>query len=281
MVISITLLVYNYNDDNKSSKVEKNLIGDLVLVKGGTYKMGCVEQQNDCNNDELPVHQVTLHDFYIGKTEVTVGQFKAFVDATNYQTEAEKDGGSYIWEASGWVKIPGADWRCDIMGQKRPSSDYHYPVIHISWNDAMAFVNWLNGVTKSRYYLPTEAEWEFAARGGLNSGGYIYAGSNNLGEVGWYGANSNFTVHPVSKKKPNELELHDMSGNVWEWCADWYGKYASSNQSNPQGPPKGNYRIFRGGSWLLGPMYCRVSARSNSTASFRNAYLGFRLAKRP
>ncbi len=255
---------------------------EMVFVKGGTFKMGCTGEQSDCGDDEKPVHTVTMDDFYMGKYEVTVARFKKFIDATGYETDAEKNGYSWIWDGE-WKKKNGVDWRCDVKGNRRNSSTYNNPVINVSWNDAVAFCKWLSKETGQHYRLPTEAEWEYAARGGNRSSGYKYAGSNNIDQVAWYWENSGKKTHPVGQKKPNELGIYDMSGNVWEWCSDWYGKnyYGSSPQNNPQGPSSGSYRVARGGSWSYYARDCRVAYRYGLSPGFRIIYLGFRLVLVP
>ena len=228
----------------------------LVLVKGGTFTMGCTDEQgSDCESDEKPAHQVTLSDFYIGQYEVT---------------QAE------------WRKVMGSD----------PPELYNNgcdqcPVEKVSWNDVQEFLKKLNAQTGLNYRLPTEAEWEYAARGGNQSKGYKYAGSNNVGDVAWYTENDNIantfgtqkTTHPVGQKKDNELGLFDMSGNVYEWCSDWEGDYSSSAQVNPTGPSSGSNRVFRGGSWSSGPQYTRVAVRGDDAPAVRYFYVGFRLAR--
>ncbi|MFM8370924.1 MAG: SUMF1/EgtB/PvdO family nonheme iron enzyme, partial [Bacteroidota bacterium] len=222
---------------------------DMVQVQGGTFTMGCLDgRDGDCDSDEKPAHQVTLSDYAIGKTEVTVAQFRAFIQETGYKTDADKEGSSYVWTGSDWIDKKGVNWKCDVKGRLRPEKDYNHPVIHVSWNDASAYCAWLSGRTGIAYRLPAEAEWEFAARGGNAGKGFLYAGSNELDEVAWYRDNSGQKTHPVARKKPNELGLYDMSGNVWEWCGDWYGDYPSEAKENPQGAEEGVRRVFRGGS---------------------------------
>ncbi len=220
---------------------------EMVFVKGGRFKMGATaEQGKDAYKDEKPVHSVTVSDFYIGKYEVTQAQ----------------------WEA--------------VMG-KNPSyfkGDNH-PVENVSWNDVQKFIKKLNAKTGKRYRLPTEAEWEYAARGGDQSKGYKYSGSNDIGSVAWYTNNSGKQTHPVGQKQPNELGLYDMSGNVYEWCSDWYGRYSSGLQTNPTGPAKGSDRVLRGASWNILAWCCRVSDRSHISPSGRGSYYGFRLVCQP
>jgi formylglycine-generating enzyme required for sulfatase activity len=151
-------------------------------------------------------------------------------------------------------------------------------VIHVSWNDAVAYCEWLSEKTGKKYRLPTEAEWEYAVRGGQKSKHYKYAGGDELSELAWYNENSGSKTHPVGGKKANELGLYDMSGNVWEWCQDWYGDYSSASQTNPTGASTGTRRVLRGGSWGYPDWNCRVSYRYFNSPTYRNINLGFRLA---
>jgi formylglycine-generating enzyme required for sulfatase activity len=220
----------------------------MVYVAGGTFTMGCTsEQGSDCDDDESPAHRVTLSGYYIGKYEVTQAQWKA------------------------------------VMGSN-PSSfkGDNLPVESVSWDDVQEFIRKLNQQTGKNYRLPTEAEWEFAARGGNSSRGYKYSGSNTVGNVAWYEDNSGGPTHPVGTKQANELGIYDMSGNVWEWCSDWYGDWygdgSGAAQSNPAGPATGSSRVFRGGSWDASARGVRVSNRGNYPPGGRNYFLGFRLA---
>ncbi|MDE6694403.1 MAG: formylglycine-generating enzyme family protein [Bacteroidales bacterium] len=233
---------------------------EMVYVKGGTFEMGAVEEQDSGAFDyEKPVHSVTLDDFYIGKYEVTQAQWEAVMGTTIAQ---QRDTANSSWDLSG-------------VGD-------NYPMYYISWSEAQEFCQKLSQLTGKKYRLPTEAEWEYAARGGQYADGTRYAGSNTLGDVAWCQANSGSKTHPVGQKKPNGLGLYDMSGNVWEWCSDWFGEdyYSSSPSVNPQGPASGSYRVGRGGSWY-GPMaiyYCRMLARSCNTPGLRSRNVGFRVA---
>ncbi len=228
---------------------------EMVPVAGGTFTMGCTgEQGSDCYDDEKPAHSVTLNkDYYIGKYEVTQGLWKAVMGS--------------------------------LPSSLTPSSSYgygdNYPVYYVSWNDIVNdFIPALNRLTKKTFRLPTEAEWEYAARGGSKSKGYKYSGSNTLGDVAWYWDNwgqSNNKTHEVGKKSPNELGIYDMSGNVWEWVSDWYDGYSSTAQTDPIGPATGSFRVRRGGSWYGGAGNCRVSFRPNGNPDFSNYNLGFRL----
>ena len=227
----------------------KRLIDDMVFVAGGTFLMGAtIEQLGDAAKDEAPTHQVTLDSFYICKYQVTQS----------------------LWE--------------EVMGHN-PSyfKGENLPVENVSWNECQDFILRLNAMSGKNFRLPTEAEWEFAARGGNNSRGYKYAGSNNLNEVAWYGDNSGKQTHPVGTKSPNELGLYDMSGNVWEWCQDWYGKYNIKVEKNPQGPMISFFRTFfssrvlRGGSWDSLAWSCRLSFRNLGSPGHRGSYYGLRL----
>ncbi len=221
----------------------------MVAVEGGTFTMGATaEQGSDAYDNEKPTHQVTLSDFSIGETEVT--------------------------EAL-WTAVMGSN----PSYYKRGDS---YPVEQVSWEDCQTFITKLNSLTGETFRLPTEAELEFAARGGTMSRGYKYSGSNTLSDVAWYYDNSGYAKHPVATKTANELGLYDMSGNVWEWCQDWYGRYgsySSAAQNNPTGPTTGSFRVHRGGSWGLDAGGCRVSYRNGSTPSSRYSDLGLRLAR--
>lgn len=225
---------------------------EMVKVEGGTFTMGATsEQGSDANYNEKPTHLVTLSDYYIGKYEVT----------------------QELWQA--------------VMGNN-PSSfkGNTKPVENVSWDNCQSFISKLNSLLSSqlggkRFALPTEAQWEYAARGGKKSLGYKYSGSNTIDNVAWYYDNSGFTTHTVGTKSPNELGLYDMSGNVYEWCQDRYDRYSSSSQTNPVGPSSGSNRVQRGGSWFIDASYCRVSDRSYSAPSIRDGSLGFRVVLIP
>ncbi len=228
----------------KLSPIILNLINNMVRVEGGTFMMGATsEQGSDAYNDEKPAHQVTLYSFSIGKYEVT-------------QEE--------------WQAVMGNN-PSNFKGDKRP-------VEQVSWTDCQEFIRKLNAMTGKSFRLPTEAEWEYACRGGNRSIWYKYAGSDNLGSVAWYDKNSGNETHPVGQKSPNKLGLYDMSGNVWEWCQDWSGEYNSGSVTNPTGPDSGSYRVFRGGSWFFNARSCRSSRRFDYSPSYRYFDLGLRLA---
>ncbi len=218
---------------------------NMVRVDGGTFTMGATsEQGSDAYDDEKPAHQVTLSTYSIGETEVT----------------------QELWQA-----VMGSN-PSQFKGDQKP-------VEQVSWNDCQTFISKLNQLTGRRFRLPTEAEWEYAARGGSKSRGYKYSGSNSIGDVAWYDSNSSSKTHPVKTKQANELGLYDMSGNVDEWCQDRYGDYSSGSQTNPTGPSSGSDRVSRGGCWgHKFARYCRVANRSYCTPDNRYSSLGLRLA---
>jgi len=245
---------------------------DIIYVEGGTFKMGCTEDPDeDCYENEKPAHDVTLSSYNIGKFPVTQAQ---------------------------WLAVMGS-WPGTAPSSTNGLGD-NYPAYHVSWNDivgtsgtsevingvtyyANGFIFKLNQLTGKKYRLPTEAEWEYAARGGNQSAGYKYSGSNTVGDVAWYydnhTLNYNYTK-PVGTKAANELNIHDMSGNVWEWCSDWYSDtyYSETPTNNPTGPAVGSIRVLRGGSWYNGARNARVSLRGYGAPGYRSGDIGFRLA---
>lgn len=217
---------------------------DMMPVAGGTFCMGATKSMDsDANDDESPLHDVTLSDYYIGKTEVTQALWRTVM-------------GTYP-----------SEFRGDNL-----------PVESVSWNDCQEFIRKLNAKTGKDFRLPTEAEWEYAARGGNRSRGYKYSGSDNIDAIAWYDGSSNSKTHPVATKQANELGIYDMSGNVWEWCSDWYGPYGSNAQTNPKGAASGLSRVYRGGCWYYSARFCRSTYRYCIAPGFRYDYLGFRLA---
>lgn len=234
-----------------------------VLVEGGTFLMGSPNGVGD--SDEHPQHQVTLSNYRISKYEVTNAQYAAFLNAKGNQTE----GGSTWYYEGGYMARIQKNGGVFVV-----SSGYeNHPVNYVTWYGAKAYAEWVGG------RLPTEAEWEYAARGGKYSQGYTYAGSNNVDAVAWYYGNSGNNTHPVGQKQPNELGLYDMSGNVWEWCSDWYGAYSSNAQSNPTGPTSGISKNRRGGDfyYLAGDGYTRIANRDEGHLIDRRRTDGFRV----
>ena len=257
------------NPNNPNTLTVNGVSFVMVYVEGGTFDMGATsEQWSDAWDNEYPVHRVTLSDYYIGKYEVT----------------------QELWEA--------------VMG----SNPSHFkgaqnPVEYVSWNDCQEFVSRLNSLTGRTFRLPTEAEWEYAARGGNKSRHYKYSGSDNIDDVAWYWKNSgdsylqgtdsdwdlyiieinnnNCRTHAVGTKTANELGIYDMSGNVLEHCSDWYGDYSAGAQTNPQGPSSGSARVLRGGSWFYYGRNCRVSNRHGNDPNFSSYISGLRLVLVP
>ncbi len=261
----VILLCFTFS--SPQGEEDSNVPEGFVSVEGGTFQMG----SNDGYSDEKPVHSVTVSDFYMGKYEVTFNEYDAFCNAT------------------------GKDKPNDL-GRGRSNR----PVMSVSWFDAVEYCNWrsrkenltpcytINGnkvtcnFSANGYRLPTEAEWEFAAKGGNLSRGYKYSGSNSAGDVGWYRGNSGSEAHPVGQKQANELGLYDMSGNVWEWCWDWYDSnyYSSSPSTNPKGASSGKYRVLRSGSWHdddVGRL--RTTTRVKDVPADRSNGYDFRLSR--
>jgi len=238
---------------------------NLVYVQGGTFQMG----SNDGGSHEKLVHSVTVSNFYIGKYEVTHKEFIDFLNSTRVSSNGSYSGKEFIDMDDEYCAI-GYRNGSFYFKESLYVKDIDCPVIEVTWYGADAYCNWAGG------RLPTEAEWEYAARGGNKSKGYQYAGSNDIGSVAWYISNSGRKTHPAGGKQANELGIYDMSGNVWEWCNDWYGSYNSGSQTNPSGPTSGSYRVYRGGSWYNRASDCRTAYRDEYSPG--GSGLGFRLA---
>jgi formylglycine-generating enzyme required for sulfatase activity len=218
----------------------------MIEIEGGTFTMGCTDDENPAYTVyERPAHQVTLSAFKMGKHLVTQKQWKAIMEDNPSHFKGD-----------------------------------NLPVENVSWEDAQTFITRLNEATGKNYRLPTEAEWEYACRGGKSTAQYKYSGSNNLEIVGWYSYNSEYKTHPVGKMASNELEINDMSGNVWEWCGDWAAEYSNESQTNPQGPDTGTCRILRGGSYNSDYLKCRVSFRDGTEPIEKSSEISFRLVLR-
>ena len=230
---------FNFSMTRKTVQSVLDLVDDMVFVHGGAFTMG--SKGLDAEFDEMPAHEVILPSFYICKYEVT----------------------QQLWE--------------EVMGGN-PSAHIGelLPVESVSWDDCQLFISRLNDMTGVKFRLPTEAEWEFAARGGSMSSGFMYAGSDSINDVAWYGADESST-HQVGEKSPNELGLYDMSGNVMEWCSDWHGPYNAGRQKNPTGAQNGDYRVARGGYWLCEPKHCTVTYRHPIPPEEVSEYIGLRL----
>jgi len=233
--------------------VVRNLVANLVSVSGGTFRMGAQNSDPQSDNydteardNENPVHEVTLSNYYIGKFEIT-------------QQE--------------WRTIMGdeLDWP-EQYGRGDDFSAYN-----VSRTEALRFVEKLSAMTRLPFRLPTEAQWEYAARGGNRSLHLRYSGSNDVDEVAWHKENANGSLHPVGGKLPNELGLHDMSGNLWEWCSDTYGQYPSTQQTDPLAD-SGSLFVLRGGAWTYFPTYCRVTCRDSYSGDDASVSVGFRVA---
>jgi formylglycine-generating enzyme required for sulfatase activity len=227
---------------------KSNIEIEMVFVEGGTFQMGSSSGSSDEQHFhsaafEQPIHWVTLSSFSIGKYEVTQAQWKAIM-GTNPS------------------KFAGCD---------------NCPVENVRWNDVQEFIRKLNAQTGKNFRMPTEAEWEYAAKGGKQSRGYTYSGSNDLGSVAWYYDNSQNKTHAVGGKQANELGIYDMSGNVWEWCSDWHGNYSSYSETNPTGASSGLNHVLRGGSWYMDANNCPTKNRFWGNIGNRYHHVGFRL----
>ena len=219
------------------------IVKNMVFVEGGTFDMGATQEQgNDGFERETPVHKVTLSDYYIGKYEVTQEEWQALMKNNPSRFKGSRN-----------------------------------PVEQVSWNDAQEFIEKLNQLTGKHFRLPTEAEWEYAARGGKLSKGYKFAGSDKARQVGWIRITAANPTHPVGLKTPNELGLYDMSGNVWEWCYDGYATYDPDDQVNPRGNELSSSKVYRGGSWNYYERSCRVSSRNDSMPHLKYSFIGIRL----
>lgn len=270
-------------------KLIVKLPADMVLIPAGSFMMGSDEGEAD----EKPVHEVYIDAFYLDKYEVTVAQFKKFVEAAGYKTDAEKEGWSWKWNGKEWEKVKGVNWRHDAEGKIIGSDRMNHPVIHVSWNDAKAFAQWAGK------RLPTEAEWEYAARCGSKGYKYSWGNGNPVGKKGgnvadesakrvfkdwviWEGYDDGYVfTAPVGSFEPNDFGLYDMTGNVWEWCEDWYDEnyYKNSPSRNPKGSTSGTYRVLRGGSWGNVPLVVRCADRNWVIPTYRDGVVGFRCAQ--
>ena len=216
---------------------------EFVKVSGDCFEMGCGPWAEQCFEDEKPQHNVCIDSYYIGKYEITQKQ---------------------------WQEIMGSNPSYFKKGKS-------YPVESVSWNDVQSFLRELNAKTGKTYRLPTEAEWEYASRSGGKE--EMYSGGNAAADFAWYSNNSNMSIQQSGEKKPNGLGIYDMSGNVWEWCSDWYEKeyYSESVQANPRGPSEGKSRVLRGGSWYYDERNVRTTTRNRLWPDHKNSRVGFRI----
>lgn len=231
---------------NMESVVVSNFDMPMISVEGGTFLMGCADTDNpDVEPDEQPVRTITVSSFYIGKYEVTQGLWRAVMEG----------------------------------GDAHKSKNDYYPVVNATWKEIQTFIKRLNKKTGRHFRLPTEAEWEFAARGGNLGKHYNYCGSDDLKSVGWYADNSGDRIHPVGRLQPNELGIYDMSGNVWEFCSDWYGDYEGDSLLNPKGCEFGFYHVIRGGDWNCTSYSCRATCRQDHSLQSIGSHIGLRLVE--
>ena len=278
-----------------SPDVRTNSIGmRLARVPAGEFMMGSTHEEADLllkqmkekrvhawyqasPPGEVPRHRVKVtKPFYLGAFEVTLGQFRQFVEATGYRTDAETDGKGGDGKVNGkWTTRPAFNWK--NMGYER-SEDM--PVVNVTWNDAVAFCAWLGKKENARYRLPTEAEWEYACRAGA-TGPYFWGADAERNQFVWHGVNSAGGPHRVGELKPNAWGFYDICGNVYEYCSDWFSTncYTVAPVEDPKGPMSGEERVVRGGSWGTDPMHCRSSFRGGAGPTHRNMRDGFRVVR--
>lgn len=236
-------MAWSRNTTNLQKEFIEELLHEFIFVEGGTFLMGCNKTSvSQCDEAESPVHQVTISSFHITKYEIT----------------------QLLW--------------LEIMGYNPNSQKNNkYPVTNVSWDECQDFIKRLNHITSLHFAIPTEAQWEFAARGGIKSKNTLFSGSEKIEEVAWYKENSNSFFHIIGTLKPNELGIYDMSGNVWEWCNDYYGPYSAETTKDPPGSISGINRVYRGGSWLDNKSYTRITNRNCGRSDYKMNCLGFRI----
>ncbi|MDF1548339.1 MAG: formylglycine-generating enzyme family protein [Bacteroidales bacterium] len=262
MIKSILIVCIAFVNLNFQNRILSQSLPEMVYVKGGSFKMG----NNSGESDEKPTHTVILSDFYIAKYEVTVAQYKAYCNEVGRRLPND----------------PKPSWYEEHPNASKWVWNNNYPILNVSWNDAIEYCKWLSRKTGQNYTLPTEAQWEYAARGGQYSKNYKYSGSNNINKVAWYDETTyEKGPQPVGSLKPNELGIYDMSGNAWEWCKDFFGKYSSSTQTDPSGPSNSPFRVIRGGSWYYVAHLARLTARDGPYPHYTNYNYGFRVARIP
>lgn len=291
---------------------------DMVFVEGGTFRMGSSKEKEPVDWSALPGFQATVPSYYISRYELTWGEFSEFIKSTGYKTTADLTDSSFVKTKDDFAQVKGVNWRHDEWGDPRDTAMSDLPVVHVSWYDAIEYCNWLSlrdgftpvytidrntvdtsntskydwfkwtvtwseDVPNPGYRLPTEAEWEFASRGGNLSKGYIFSGSNSLEEIAeispGYGSKKRKGVVPVNWFKPNELGIHNMSGNVMEWCWDRFGDYTTKAKVNPKGAEKADWRVHRGGGWYGLGLDGWVTRRSGYSANETFFIMGMRIAR--
>jgi formylglycine-generating enzyme required for sulfatase activity len=268
-IIILILAAFFNGCNNIPKEINNSLNMKFIFIEPGTFIMGSDEGESN----EKPAHEITISNgFYLQTTEVTVGQFKFFIQETNYITTAEKEDGTYVFTEEGYQKKEDANWRNPYFEQ----TDNH-PIICISRKDMDAFIEWLSKKENKQYRLPTEAEWEYACRSGSSSS--YFWGDSIDGKYCWYKENSNSTTHPVGKTLPNNYGLYDMLGNVMEACSDIYDEeyYKETPTIDPKGVTKGDEVVFKGGGWYFPSEYCRSSVRFGGERTVRSPIMGFRL----
>jgi len=279
----------------------------MVFVKGGSFNMGnpFTDKNRKGDKDEKPVHKIKVNSFYIGKYEVTVAEFKAYLKDNSYHA-FDRYGAKHRLpsapDTTWWRGHPDSKKYWDAQLSSWWGYKSNYPMFHVSWYDALSYCNWLSiksglqacyaissdgkvtcDFSKNGYRLPTEAEWEYAAIGGIKATNTRFSGSNNFNEVAWVDDNTFLTgPKPVGTKKPNELGIYDMSGNVWEWCTDYYSPYyySKSPTENPYNNRATGYRVLRGGSWHYKVGYATVYTRDGPKAGYTNYNYGFRVVRK-
>lgn len=296
--LAATLLLLPAFAQNELYIKAEGVVFKMIRVEGGTFTMGATPEQVDAQEQDRPAHKVTLSTYYIGETEVTQELWNA-VMANNpshfapTKSNAQCSYENFVLDAKrlseaypGMVRIPTREEWDAVMS---PGRSMQQPVEWVSWNDCQEFCRRLSLITGKTFRLPTSAEWEYAARGGNKSKGYIYSGSNNPDDVAWYKDNAfdvgeghrDYGTHPVKSKKPNELGIYDMSGNVLEWCSDWWENYTAKAETNPQGPATGEWKVLRGGQWGTYGREGRVSNRTNNHVGGKNDFTGLRIVLVP
>ena len=266
------------------------VLSNYVRIERDEFLMGSPDNERGRENIEMQ-HSVTLSDYYMCKYAVTIADFKRFIEELKYQTEAEKQNSSRIWDGKAWIDKTGINWRHGVSGEKRQPEEYNHPVLHVSWNDATAYCSWLSSKTGKTYRLPTEAEWEYACRAGTTTP--FSTGENLTTKQANYNGKFPYNKHPkgecrnntvaVESLEPNAFGLYNMHGNVWEWCTDWYGESfydeckAKGIVENPIGPATGSSRVIRGGGWGNPAGRCRSADRGDALPGLRNRNVGFRL----